>query len=104
MIFMVSTMIFICAFPTLGSAMTGYSANVKAFVKVTDDNLVAFDTFRRASFVIHDGRRVNQTDDFIVYNDRGMNGMNYVHSIHMVLYSRTVSRRPSSYQSPTYNI
>jgi hypothetical protein len=75
MTFIVSTMIFIWTFPTLGSAMTGYSANVQAFVKVRDGNLVPFNTFRRVYFIIHDGNRVNKTDDFPVIYTGSVDGM-----------------------------
>jgi hypothetical protein len=54
--------------------MTGYSANVRAFVKTRDGNLVPFNTFQRVYFVIHDGQRVNKTDDFLVTVDYLSNG------------------------------
>jgi hypothetical protein len=66
MTFMVWTMIFISVFPTLGSAMTGYGANVQAFVNSTDGNLVPFYAFQRVYYIIHDGKRLNKTDDFRV--------------------------------------
>lgn len=61
MAFIVGTMIFIWAFPTLGSAMTAYSTNVKAFVNSTDGILVPFNSFRQVLYVIHDGQRINLT-------------------------------------------
>lgn len=66
MTFMVSTMIFVWLFPTLGSAMTGYSANLQAFVNATDGNLVPFSSFRKVYYIVHDGKRINKTDGFAV--------------------------------------
>ncbi|KAH7092084.1 hypothetical protein FB567DRAFT_625156 [Paraphoma chrysanthemicola] len=62
MVFIIWTMTFIWIFPTLGSAMTAYSSNVKAFINATDSKLVPFDSFRQVLFVIHDGSRINMTD------------------------------------------
>jgi hypothetical protein len=66
MTFIVSTMIFVWSFPTLGSAMTGYTANLQAFVNATDGNLVQFSSFRKVYYIVHDGKRINKTNDFAV--------------------------------------
>jgi hypothetical protein len=66
MTFIVSTMIFVWSFPTLGSAMTGYRANLQAFINGTDGNLVPFNSFRKVYYIVHDGKRINKTDDFAV--------------------------------------
>jgi hypothetical protein len=64
MAFIVGTMIFIWAFPTLGSAMTAYSINVKAFANSTDGNLVPFNSFRQVLYVTHDGQPYNLTNEY----------------------------------------
>lgn len=67
MTFMITTMAFILAFPTFASAMTGYSSNVQAFVPDQDSsNLVPFTNFSKALYMIHDGHRINKSDDYIV--------------------------------------
>lgn len=58
MSFMVFTMAFTLSFPTLASALAGYSGNVEPFVNITDSNYVPFSSFGIAQFVIHDGWRI----------------------------------------------
>jgi hypothetical protein len=65
----ISTFCFILAFPTLASAMTGYTTNVKAYVPDRSSNLIAFDSFRKVQFVIHDGDRIGRTEDYPVFWD-----------------------------------
>jgi len=60
MIFMIYTMIFTFIYPTLASAMTGYSANVEAFINSTAGEYVPFGSFGFAYFVIHDGWRIDE--------------------------------------------
>ena len=64
MVFIVLTMVFILIFPTLGSAMTGYSGNVKPYVPDLDGNFIPFNNFSIVLYTIHDGKRIGQTDDF----------------------------------------
>lgn len=64
MVFIVLTMLFILVFPTLGGAMTGYSGNVVAYVPDRDGNFVPFKDFEIVVYTVHDGARINQTDDF----------------------------------------
>ncbi|KAJ4987007.1 hypothetical protein SVAN01_07548 [Stagonosporopsis vannaccii] len=66
MVFMILTMIFILAFPTLGSAMTGYSGNVIPYVPDLDENFLPFHDFSIVLYTIHDGSRINKTDDYHV--------------------------------------
>ncbi|KZM27916.1 uncharacterized protein EKO05_0010306 [Ascochyta rabiei] len=66
MVFIVLTMMFVLIFPTLGSAMTGYSGNVEAYVPDSAGNNILFSSFRPLYYVIHDGSRVNLTDDYEV--------------------------------------
>lgn len=69
MFFMILTMTFVLAFPTLASAMTGYSANNQAVVKTTDVAQVLFSQFQRARYVIHDGDRVGLTNQISIGSD-----------------------------------
>ena len=64
MVFMVATMLFILAFPTLMSAMSGYDPNVVSRVQDGDDNLVPFDKYVRVLYVIHDGWRVGEHGNY----------------------------------------
>jgi len=64
MVFMVTTMLFTLAFPTLMSAMSGYDSNVVSRVQDGDDNLVPFDKYARVLYVIHDGWRVGEQGDY----------------------------------------
>jgi hypothetical protein len=74
MIFMVFTMAFTLAFPTLLGALAGYQGNVDAFVRVSEDNqlgtpqdsYIPFTSFSYAYFVIHDGWRVGLEGNHII--------------------------------------
>lgn len=57
-------MIFLLAFPTLASAMSGYDANVAAYLPDLDRNFMAFSDFSRVFYVIHDGWRIHLDSDF----------------------------------------
>ena len=67
MLFIAFTMIFILAFPTITSALSGYDSNISAFVLDRNDNLIPLRKFARAAYMIHDGGRLeNLFDDYIV--------------------------------------
>lgn len=66
MFFMILTMAFVLAFPTLASAMTGYSANNQAWVKTDDVSQVLFSQFERAQYVINDGNRVGLSAHYAI--------------------------------------
>ena len=66
MVFMAATMVFIVAFPTLMSAMSGYDSNVASRIQDRDGNLISFRDFERPIYVVHDGSRVNLTDDYLI--------------------------------------
>ncbi|KAH7074876.1 hypothetical protein BKA63DRAFT_553768 [Paraphoma chrysanthemicola] len=76
MAFMVITMIFILIFPSFSSAMTGYSASVKSYVRDNsnaettlsndNNNYMAFSSFKRILYVIHDGWRIGEDGNFVV--------------------------------------
>ncbi|USP80363.1 hypothetical protein yc1106_07637 [Curvularia clavata] len=69
MAFMTATMLFILAFPTLMSAMSGYDSNVSSRVTDRSDNLVPFDDFQRVLYFIQDGSRINRTDNLWVFDE-----------------------------------
>lgn len=66
MIFILVTMAFVLAFPTLASSMTGYVVTTQAVVREPDGNLATFSNFNSVIYVIHDGWRINKTTDFIL--------------------------------------
>lgn len=67
MLFIVTTMVFILAFPTLGSAMAGYKSIVSAYIPENDSgNRILFFQFLPVLYIIHDGERIGKTSDFPV--------------------------------------
>ena len=64
-VWMIFSASFAIAFPTLVSAMTGYSSNIQGFVTI-DDNLVPFADFQVVKYIIHDGRRIGLSADYVV--------------------------------------
>lgn len=65
-LFIVLTMMFVMAWPTLASAMTGYNSNNTAFFKTKDGTFVAFSALQPVLYVVHDGSRVGLGDDYVV--------------------------------------
>jgi hypothetical protein len=45
------------------SAMSGYDSNVSSRILDRENNLIAFSSFHRVLYVIHDGWRINLTGD-----------------------------------------
>ena len=66
--FIVMSMVFGLAFPTLASAMTGYTVQTDAFVSygLPGGGIVPFSTLTPIAYVIYDGGRVNLTDNYLV--------------------------------------
>jgi hypothetical protein len=64
MVFMTATMVFILAFPTLTSAMSGYDSNVASRVQDGENNLVPFSNYSRVLYVVHDGWRIGQDGNY----------------------------------------
>ncbi|KAI0814071.1 hypothetical protein GGR55DRAFT_633933 [Xylaria sp. FL0064] len=60
------SMLFVLAWPTLIAALSGYSPNTGAYVKDVDGNFVPYNEFRLLSYIIHDGKRINLTDDYTI--------------------------------------
>jgi hypothetical protein len=59
MCFMIWTALFILAFPTLVSSMTGYKPYNKAYVNSATGNLVQFSEVPPVAYLIKDGDRVD---------------------------------------------
>lgn len=66
MVIVVLTMVFVMSWPTIAGAMTSYDNNTGSYVNRTDDTQVPFSAFQPLLYVIHDGPRINLTDDFKV--------------------------------------
>lgn len=67
MIFMVFTTIFILAWPTMISAMTGYDTNNMPYVTIAVGEHMLFHYFDPVLYVIHDGSRLSGlTDEYKV--------------------------------------
>ena len=67
MVFMIATMIYILAFPTLAGAMTGYTSVVAAYIPdVNDANMIRFDSFDAVIYVVHDGKRIKVENEQVI--------------------------------------
>jgi hypothetical protein len=65
---------FAIAFPTMASAMTGYSSTVEAVVTV-NGTFIPFSDFQMVRYVIHDGDRVpGLSKDYLVTSSRDSTG------------------------------
>jgi hypothetical protein len=84
--FMILSMVFTLAFPSMASAMTGYNGNVQAFIRTLDENYVPFEKFTFALFVVHDGERVGLDRDYIV-KDYKPTGKCCTEFLNAILYS-----------------
>ena len=65
-IFLPLAMFFVIAFPTLASAMTGYSARTEAFVTDAQQNLVPLSSFILAGYTIHDGSEIGLANNYVI--------------------------------------
>lgn len=66
MVFLAAAMSFTLAFPIIASAMTGYRADMVAFVMDENQKLVPSYQFTTVAYVVHDGSRVLDADEFAV--------------------------------------
>ena len=66
MVLMPLSMLYVLAWPTFASAMTGYTTASAAFVTDRQGNLISYDTFLPVAYVIRDGWRVNLTGNYLV--------------------------------------
>ena len=66
MTFMVTSMIFVLAFPTLASSMSGYTTAVSASIKDYNEDAIPFEKFELLIFIVHDGDRLGKLKDHAV--------------------------------------
>ncbi|KAK0744565.1 hypothetical protein B0T21DRAFT_280580 [Apiosordaria backusii] len=67
MVFVIFTLNFILAFPTMASAMTGYAASVEAFIQDRNsEGYIKYSTFELVEYVVHDGHRIGLTKNYIM--------------------------------------
>ncbi|KAI3316562.1 hypothetical protein HD806DRAFT_517264 [Xylariaceae sp. AK1471] len=67
----VFSMLFILAWPTLIAAMSGYAPKIGAYIQINNTVLIPYDQFQLLAFIIHDGDRVNLTQNLAVPLDLG---------------------------------
>ncbi|CAI6259236.1 unnamed protein product [Periconia digitata] len=65
-VFIIASMAFILAFPTLASAMSGYTSVVAAQIVDPESNMIPFTKFGLVVYTIHDGDRIGERKDFPV--------------------------------------
>ncbi|KUI64331.1 hypothetical protein VM1G_11137 [Cytospora mali] len=112
MVFMIASMIFVIVFPTLASAMTGYTASNEAVIKLEDGNQAPFNKFKQFYYIIHDGNRVNFSAEYLVFSRYDACGYGscvdyYIHEYGILQDTNsTWERYPDNIQlpSPTLNI
>jgi hypothetical protein len=59
-VWMIISACFVLAFPTILSAMTGYSVNIGSFVEVDNGNLVPYSNFTLVRYIVHDAHRIDE--------------------------------------------
>ncbi|KAH6663284.1 hypothetical protein F5X68DRAFT_123649, partial [Plectosphaerella plurivora] len=59
-------LLFMLAWPTLASIMTGYTSEEASFVRDSAGNLITTTQINTLAYVIHDGWRVNVSGDYLV--------------------------------------
>ena len=65
--FIVGTIAFALAFPTLMNSMMGYVSKSGPFVRVENGSVNRFEDFKEVAYVIHDGHRIGFKDDYPVF-------------------------------------
>lgn len=70
--------IYVVAFPTLASAMTGYSANSHAYVRDYSGALSLWSTYKQVQYIVNDGWRVGLTGRYILTDVDEHNTPDYV--------------------------
>jgi hypothetical protein len=66
MAFVIGTMLFILAWPTIAGAMTGYTSAESAFVSDSGGSLIPLDNYYLVPYVIHDGWRIGLEGNHLV--------------------------------------
>jgi hypothetical protein len=62
MTWIILSAVFVILFPTLVSAMSGYSANGHAFIRDADDNYMDYEKLFLIDYVVHNATRLNMTN------------------------------------------
>ncbi|KAI1157971.1 hypothetical protein F5B18DRAFT_668615 [Nemania serpens] len=60
------SILFVLAWPTLAAAMSGYSPETGAYVTSIDGNFVPYNDIQLLAYIIHDGERINLTAPYHV--------------------------------------
>ncbi|KAI0457980.1 hypothetical protein F5B21DRAFT_462399 [Xylaria acuta] len=58
------SMIFVLAWPTLIASMSGYTPEMDAYVQDVDGNFVQYTEFQLLNYIIHDGWRIGLNEDY----------------------------------------
>lgn len=65
--FMTATLTLIIVFPTLISAMTGYTPKSAAFVRELNGNaFIKFSDFSVVAYIVHDGWRIGKSGNLVI--------------------------------------
>ncbi|ETI21021.1 hypothetical protein G647_07364 [Cladophialophora carrionii CBS 160.54] len=59
-VWMIISACFVLAFPSILSAITGYSVNIGSFVEVDDGSLVQYSNFAMVRYIVHDAHRIDE--------------------------------------------
>lgn len=65
-IFIPLGVVFTLVFPTAINSMTGYVTVNNPYIIGRDGKMLPFHDFERVAYIIHDGQRINETDDLII--------------------------------------
>ena len=81
MLWIIISACFVLAFPTILSAMSGYSANIGSFVEVDDGTMVPYSNFTLVRYIVHDAHRIDDSlgKDYMVTTGGNGNGGGIVH-------------------------
>ena len=67
MAYIIGSMLFCLGYPTLAGSMTGYTTSFEPYLGTDSGLLIPLDQARRIAYTIHDGHRINLTDNYEVY-------------------------------------
>ncbi len=88
-VWMIISAVFVLAFPTIISAMTGYSVNIQSFVQVDNGNLVQYSKFTLIRYIVHDADRIHESlgKDFQVTTGGNVDGTREITQLREYEYS-----------------
>ncbi|KAJ9613136.1 hypothetical protein H2200_003077 [Cladophialophora chaetospira] len=88
-VWMIVSGAFVLAFPTVVSAMTGYSVNIESFVEVDNGNLIQYSNFTLVRYIVHDADRIDKSlgKDFQVTTAGNVKGSREISQIDDYDYS-----------------